>query len=791
MFKLLEKKKQPTKKNEKSKVNKSTLKIIPYKKFMENDITKLDVDTYSKTYKFSDINYNLGTFDEKQGYLELYSKVLNSLSDKCENVQITFYNEKINKADFLEQILPKKIHGEEHIQNQLNDVLIEKISNNKHKNLIKRNRFITVTQKDKNFENVKQNFIFHDEDFKNNFATLDSKLEVLNNYDKTNLLSKIYRNSNSQNWQKFRNGEDFKYELMEEKSVIASNYMKFNAKSFETDGKVVTSFMIRDLANYISDQFISDILSINSEMLFTINIKPINSAKAQKLLKSKIDNLKSSKVKKQKKAFQENYSDDVVTTDINEQIIETEEYKKDLSKFDQKLFSVNFLVTLISDEQNIGGVVASFKNVIERSSCTAEIATHQQRELFNSCLPIGRNDVKIKRYVNTNSLTAFVPFDVKSLIDESGFYYGTNLRDEVLMLNRKKLSNLNGFILGSSGAGKSFSGKQDIQNVISYTDDDIIIIDPEREYKYLVEQNIGEVINISNTSKTNINILEIFVEEGSDIDTAIEEKCGYLHSIFNSMIGGKYGLEQEELSLIDMHLSQMYKEYFKDTSKPMPILTDLYNSLKVDDNQDYISLTKSLILKLEMYVNGSLKVFNNQTNVDINNRITCFDIKDLSGKLKKIGQLVIMDYLWDRVMKNFKEGKTTWIFIDEIHLLFKDPETLEGLENAYKRFRKYGALTTGITQNITDLFATKEATTMLSNSEFVKILGQSKFDLDKVINHFGLTKNQADYIKIVEPGKGLIKFGDVIIPYVDKFPKDNFLFEMFDTNPYSEKKKVS
>lgn len=773
-------------KNKKQKIINSTLQVIPYENFIEDNITYLGNDTYSKTYKFRDVNYNLGTTDEKEIFLEMYSKILNSFSEKCENIQLVFINEKANKEEFIKKILPKTVNGIKEIQEQLNKVIIDKINSSRNKNLIKKNRYIVVSIKDTKLENVKRNFSFIDEDLKNSFATLNSKLEVVTNYEKTLILSKIYRNKDNLNWYKNRDGKDFNYKMMEEKMHIASSYMKFSPKNFETDGKKITSFVMRDLASYLSDQFLSEILGIQSELIFTINIKTINSAKAQKIIQNKLNNLRANKLKKEQKAWGNNFSGDLITMEIEDNIKKTEEYSKDLIQFDQKLFQVNFLTTLISDDENFESVVETYKNVINRNICETDLAFFQQEAVFNSCIPIGRNDVKISRYINTNGLTAFVPFDIKSMIDETGFYCGTNLRNEIIMLNRKKLMNLNGFILGSSGSGKSFSAKQDIQNVISYTNDDIVIVDPEREYKFLVEENKGETINISNTSKNHINLLEIFYDENSDIDTIIEEKCGFLHSVLNLMLGGQYGLEPEELSLLDKHLGIIYRKYLRDVeNNKMPTLTDLYNALN-NDISKYSDLSQNLALSLDLYVSGSLKIFNNETNVDINNRIVCFDIKDLNGKLKTLGLLVILDNIWARVMKNHKIGKSTWIIIDEIHLLFKDKQTLAGLENAYKRFRKYGALTTGITQNITDLFHTKEASTMLSNSEYVKILGQSQMDKDKIINLYGLTKNQADYISSVEPGKGLIKFGDVIIPYEDIFPKNNEIFKMFDTNPYKD-----
>lgn len=779
-----EKQKAKELKKKKRKIVNTTLKIIPYDRLIEDDIAYLGNDLYSKTYKFTDVNYNLGTKDEKQNFLEMYSKILNSFSDKCENIQLTLMNEKQNKKEFINSIMPSNVNGVKEIQEELNKVMIDKINASKNKELLKKNRYITITLKDKSVNSVKRTFDYMETDLKSSFNTVNSKIEEVSNYEKTILFSKIYRDNKNLNW--YKKKKKLNYRFMEEKTYIASNYMKFSPKGFESDGKKMTSFVIRDFASYLSDQLLADILSVESELISTINIKPINSAKAQKFIKSKLTNLRASAMKKQKKAYNENFGDDLVTMEINNDINKTLEYSKDLLQYDQKLFEINMIITLISDEENIDSVTESFTNVIQRNLCEADLTFFQQEKAFDSSIPLGINNLKIKRYINTNGLTALCPFDIETVLDKTGFYYGTNIRDEIIMLNRKKLSNLNGFILGSSGSGKSFSAKQDIQNVISYTDDDIIIIDPEREYKYLVETNDGEIINISNTSETHINLFDIFKDKNSDDDTIIEEKCSYLHSVFDLMIGGRYGLEQEELSLLDLYMGNIYREYLQDVeNNKMPTLTDLYEMLK-NDTSKHSEFSNALALKLEMWVNGSLKVFNNITNVDVDNRIVCYDIKNLDGKLKTLGLLVIIDNIWSRVIKNHQLGKATWIYIDEIHLLFKDKRTLDALENAYKRFRKYGALTTGITQNITDLLNTKEAVTMLSNSEFVKILKQSKTDVDVLQKLYSLTPNQMKYLQTIEPGKGLIKFGENLIPYSDKFPKDSKLFDMFDTNPYSD-----
>ncbi len=773
-------------KKRKKKIKDSTLKLIPYEKLLENDITYLGKNQYSKTYVFEDVNYNLLSVEEKSKFLESYSKILNTFENNFDKVQISLVNEQLDKEEYIKALTERKVdNGLDAIAEKYKRVIVQRIEESRNFKLIKTKHYIVTTITEPTFDKAKNRFRNIEFDLISSFKSLNkSKVSVVTNFEKTRLLSNIYRDKPY--WHKDKARMDFEYDFMEEKTFIASNYMKFNQSSIESDGKILKSYVISNLPSSVSDQFVQEILSIQSELIFTMNIEPIKSGKAQQIINSKLTGLKSNKVTKQQRAWRENFDDEIITEDINEHIKSTKEYSNDLIKFDQKLFKINIIITLISDEENINTYSEQLENICSKYLFGLSVANYNQQNAFSSCLPVGNCTIPIARYMNTNSIAGFVPFDIKTMLDLEGFSYGKDIRDNIVMLNRKKLDNYNGFILGSPGKGKSFSAKEEILHTVINTLDHVLIIDPEREYSYLVELLGGETIHISNNTNNIINIMDIYEHyDGGTGDGFVKAKSDFLLTVFEVLIGGEYGLEPAERSIIDRHIRKVYQKYVETKNKDdIPILEDLYNSLMSEDKNKEIA--QSIGLSLELYVKGSLSMFNGKTNVDINNRIVNFDIKELGQSLQTLGLLVITDFIWRRVFENRLAGNSTWIFIDEIHLLFKNKHTLENLESVYKRFRKYAGFPTGITQNISDLLTTKEGETMLSNSEFIKILSQSKTNRNTLVKLFSLNEMQEKYITEAEKGVGLLKFGESIIPINNTLPENAELFEYFTTNPYKD-----
>lgn len=397
-----------------------------------------------------------------------------------------------------------------------------------------------------------------------------------------------------------------------------------------------------------------------------------------------------------------------------------------------------------------------------------------------SSLPLAYNEIEIQRGMTTSSTAIFVPFTTQELFQagDEALYYGLNaLSKNLIMVDRKKLKNPNGLILGTPGAGKSFSAKREIANAFLVTDDDVIISDPESEYSALVKRFGGQVIKISPTSSQYINPMDINMNY-SDDDNPIALKADFILSLCELIVGGKEGLKPVEKTVIDRCIHQIYQQYFLNpVPENMPLLEDLYNSLLKQDEQE----ARNVATALEIYVTGSLNVFNHRTNVDITNRLVCYDIKDLGKQLKKIGMLVVQDQVWGRVTENRSQGKSTRYYMDEMHLLLREEQTAAYTVEIWKRFRKWGGIPTGITQNVKDLLSSKEVENIFENSDFIYMLNQAVGDREILAKQLNISPHQLSYVTHLGEGEGLLFYGNVILPFVDRFPKNLELYRIMTT----------
>ena len=397
-----------------------------------------------------------------------------------------------------------------------------------------------------------------------------------------------------------------------------------------------------------------------------------------------------------------------------------------------------------------------------------------------SCLPLASCLIDIRRALTTSSTAIFVPFTTQELFQngKESLYYGLNaLSNNLIMVDRKALKNPNGLILGTPGSGKSFSAKREIANAFLVTDDDVIICDPEAEYAALVQRFDGQVIHISPASTQYVNPMDINLNY-SEEDNPIALKADFILSLCELVVGGKEGLQPVEKTVIDRCVHQIYQKYFEDpVPEKMPLLEDLYNALLAQEEKE----AHHVATALEIYVKGSLNLFNHRTNVDIDNRLVCYDIKELGKQLKKLGMLIVQDQVWGRVTANRSAGKATRYYMDEFHLLLKEEQTAAYSVEIWKRFRKWGGIPTGITQNVKDLLSSHEVENIFENSDFVYMLNQAAGDRQILAKQLNISQHQLSYVTHSGEGEGLLFYGNVILPFVDRFPQDTELYRIMTT----------
>ena len=540
------------------------------------------------------------------------------------------------------------------------------------------------------------------------------------------------------------------------------------------------SFLSID-ASDISDRMLADFLGMESSQIVTMHIQSVDQNEAIKTVKHTITELDRSKIEEQKKAVRAGYDMDIIPSDLATYGKDAKALLKELQSQNERMFLLTFLIMNTGrTEQELENNVFQAKSIAQKHNCNLVRLDFQQEQGLMSSLPLANNLVEIQRGMTTSSTAIFVPFTTQELFQsgKESLYYGLNaLSNNLIMVDRKLLKNPNGLILGTPGSGKSFAAKREIANAFLVTDDDVIISDPEAEYSPLVLRFGGQVIKISPTSTQYINPIDINMDY-SDDDNPIALKADFILSLCELIVGGKEGLQPVEKTVIDRCIHQIYQRYFEDpVPEKMPLLEDLYNELLKQDEPE----AKHVATALEIYVSGSLNVFNHRTNVDITNRLVCYDIKDLGKQLKKIGMLIVQDQVWGRVTANRSQGRSTRYYMDEMHLLLREEQTAAYTVEIWKRFRKWGGIPTGITQNVKDMLASKEVENIFENSDFIYMLNQAVGDRAILAKQLNISPHQLSYVTHSGAGEGLIFYGNVILPFVDRFPTDIELYKIMTT----------
>ena len=769
-----ENKKKPKEKKIKKKksVPKTVQKTLPYQRVCDDYIFKVDDNRYSKTYQFEDVNYQIAKQDEQESIFLGYCSVLNSL-DTNADIQITVHNNRVNHADFERMVLiGHKDDGYDEYRDEYNDMLIEKMEQGQ--NGIICNKYITVTLQAADLENARSKFNTIDLDLLNAFKKVGSNIKPLTSNERINLLKDIFRNVD----EVIPELTNKHFKRQAERAYCCPDYMEFKKDYFMWGDKYARTMFIKDMPASLKDCMLTDIANTNLDVMISVNITPVDPYKALKIVNHQLTSMRANKLQAEKKAIQSGYTSDVINEDLKHSLIEAEELLDDLRSKNQKMFLDNIIIMVTAkDMEELESNTEAIEAVVRKHICSLSTLKFQQEKGLQSVLPLGNCTLKIRRTLTTESTAVFMPFSGKEINHKNGKYYGLNaLSNNMILFDRLQLKNPNGFILGSPGSGKSFSAKREMLNVFLATDDDIIIIDPEREYTNLVDALNGETIFVSPASNNYINPLDMS-KDYSDDESPLVMKSDFILSFCECLVG-KQGLTAKEKAIIDRCLTMTYGEYLiKFDPEKIPTLMEFYENLKAQPEKE----AKGLALSFELYIKGNLNVFAHKTNVDVKNRVVSYDIKDLGKQLKTLGMLIVLDYVWNRITVNRAQGKRTWIYMDEIYLLFANEYSANFLYELYKRARKWGGVPTGITQNVEDLLKSETARSMLSNTDFVMMLNQATSDrvqLEKILN---ISDNLLSYVTNSDSGQGLICCGGSIIPFRDKFPKNN-LYRLMTSN---------
>ena len=772
------KKNKDGKKPPKSTVPRTAQESIPFQRMFEDGTCRVRPGYYTRTIQYQDINYQLAQQEDKTAIFEEWCSFLNFF-DSSIHFELSFVNTATDSADFEKSIrIPYQQDGFDDVRAEYSQMLRQQLS--KGNNGLTKTKFLTYGIEGDSMAQVKPRLEHIQNDLMNNFHRLGVLAKPL---DGTERLRLMHGMLNMDGANKFHfNWKDLVPSGLSVKDAIAPTALAFkNSRTFQMGGIFGAVSFLNITASDLSDQLLKDFLDMDSSQIVTMHIQSVDQNKAIKTIKHTITELDRSKIEEQKKAIRAGYDMEILPSDLKTYGRDAKALLKELQSQNERMFLVTILVLNTGrTEQEMETNVFQASSIAQKHNCNLCRLDFQQEQGLMSSLPLADCQVEIQRGLTTSSTAIFAPFTTQELYQSGreSLYYGLNvLSNKLIMVDRKRLKNPNGLILGTPGSGKSFSAKREITNAFLVTDDDIIVCDPETEYAPLVERLHGQVIRISPASTQYINPLDIN-SNYSEEDNPLALKADFILSLCELVVGGKEGLLPVEKTVIDRCVHLIYRKYFADPApENMPLLEDLYNALLQQDEKE----AHHVAAALEIYVKGSLNVFNHRTNVDINNRIVCFDIKQLGKQLKKLGMLIVQDAVWGRVTANRSAGKSTRYYVDEFHLLLKEAQTAAYSIEIWKRFRKWGGLPTAITQNVKDLLASPEVSNIFENSDFVYMLNQANGDRQILAKQLNISPHQLSYVTHSGEGEGLLFYGNTILPFIDRFPHDLELYKIMTT----------
>ncbi len=741
---------------------------------------------YTKTVQFQDINYQLSQNEDKSAIFDAWCDFLNYF-DSSIRFQFSFLNLAASMESFEQSIfIPLKNDAFDSIRAEYAEMLKSQLA--KGNNGLIKTKFLTFGIEADSVKAAKPRLERIENDILNNFKRLGVSAVSLNGLERLRLMHSVFHMDDQSRFQ-------FSWDWLvpsglSTRDFIAPTSFEFkDGRFFRMGGKFGAASFLQILAPELNDRMLADFLDMESSLIVNMHIQSVDQVAAIKTVKRKITDLDKMKIEEQKKAVRAGYDMDIIPSDLATYGTEAKNLLKELQSRNERMFLMTFLLVNTADTKaQLDNNVFQASSIAQKYNCQLVRLDYQQEEGLMSSLPLGFNQIEIQRSLTTSSTAIFIPFTTQELFQSGGeaLYYGLNaLSNNLIMVDRKKLKNPNGLILGTPGSGKSFSAKREMSNAFLITNDDIAICDPEGEYFPLVQRLGGQVIRISPTSTDFINPMDINLNY-SDDENPLSLKADFILSLCELVVSSRDGLQPVEKTVIDRCVRLIYQPFLNDPCpENIPVLGDLYEALLKQEEKE----AHHIATALEIYVSGSLNVFNHRTNVNVNNRIVCYDIKELGKQLKKLGMLIVQDQVWGRVTENRAAGKSTRYYMDEMHLLLKEEQTAAYSVEIWKRFRKWGGIPTGITQNVKDLLASREVENIFENSDFVYMLNQAGGDRQILAKQLNISPHQLSYVTHSGEGEGLLFYGNVILPFIDRFPRDTELYSVMTTKPNEVKKE--
>ena len=754
-------------------VPRSVQKSIPIKRVYKDGIFEVS-GKFSKTWRFFDVNYKVASPEKQEDLFKAYCAFLNALPVNA-TAKITLFNRRLNQREFNANLfMPYKGDGLDQYRGEYNDLLADKAGDSN--NLIQE-KYITISTEARNYEEAKGFFNRVGTDLTTSLSRLDSTIREINLNERLRLFHDFFRPGEEQEFhfdlnETMKRGHDFK-------DAIAPGCLSFKKSYFEMDNCFGRTLFLRDYASFIKDTMITELMDYPRNMMLSIDIVPVATDEAVSEMHRRIMAVESDITRWQQRQNHHNNFSANIPYDLEQMRKETREFLDDLTARDQRMMYALVTLTHLADNEEQLEQDAEALSAIGRShGCQFATMKHQQENALNTVLPYGLRRIDAMRTLTTESTAVLLPFKTQEIMDTGGLYYGVNaVSRNLIICNRDAMLNGHGLYMGVSGSGKSMMAKQEIGFVGLNTNHDIIVVDPEREYGPLIRALGGEVITISASNGSYVNALDISKEYG-DGRNPLVLKSEFIMSLCEQLMGaGEIGAKEK--SIIDRCTANIYRKYIRKYEGDPPTLKDLYDDLMRQKEP----VAHEIALALELFTTGSLDIFGHESTVDLDKRAVVFDIHGLGEQLKPIGHLVITDTMLNRVTLNWKRGKRTHVFIDEFHVMSENEFFAAFFNSAWRQFRKRNAYPTAITQNVEYLLDSVQASTLLSNSEFVIMLNQAAGNREKLAHLLNISEEQMSYITNADAGCGLIKYGSALVPFVNRFPADTELYRLMTTKP--------